>query len=385
MISKEHHKHPKLARPAYGTFARTEWAILGAPCQHIRALADTVIRHLSDRYKCAYMDARHATENSGETGPTPPGAFMEYCDLIHARQLQSRASWNSFRLRQIFHETDVAFVNGNHYQASAQVVVLHPAKRASIEKRLAQLTRVELFLLTEDNTEVFDFLKDALPEWQSVPRLHITDIPAICHFFESKLAAAKPPLRGLVLAGGESRRMGVDKGAMTWHGKPQRQYIAELMAEFCEETCISCRPGQATEMLDGFPVLTDTFTGLGPFGAILSAFRQHPDSAWLVVACDLPLVNRDLIGQLVAARQPASVATAFQSPQNEFPEPLITIWEPKSYAELLSFLSLGYSCPRKVLINTDVHLIQADSPERLMNVNTPEELEQAQAWLSGKK
>lgn len=387
MTSKEHHKHPKLARPNPGRFARAEWAILGAPCSVIQHLASQLISHLSGRYKCAYLDTRHpdTTENATKSAKLQDGAYLEYTDLIHSRQLQSNEPWNHFDFKRLFQDADVAFVNGNHHQAEAQVVILHSAKKESLQKRLTQLTRVELFLMPDENTEVFDFLKELLPDWDTVPRLQLNDFPAICHFFENRLTARKPPLRGLVLAGGESRRMGADKAGIDYHGKPQSQYTAELLTEFCAETWISCRPGQTDETWYGFPVIEDTFTGLGPFGAILSAFRKYPDSAWLVLACDLPLIDRSLLRQLVDERHTASVATAFRSPQDEFPEPLIAIWEPKSYARLLSFLSLGYSCPRKVLINSDTHIIQALEPERLMNVNTPEELEQARTLLSGKK
>jgi molybdenum cofactor guanylyltransferase len=65
---------------------------------------------------------------------------------------------------------------------------------------------------------------------------------------------------------------------------------------------------------------------------------------------------------------------AFLNPTSEFPEPLISIWEPKSYQTALSFLGQGISCPRKVLINSDTHLITVSNPTALMNVNTPDEL-----------
>jgi molybdopterin-guanine dinucleotide biosynthesis protein A len=123
---------------------------------------------------------------------------------------------------------------------------------------------------------------------------------------------------------------------------------------------------------------------LGPYGAILSAFREKPDSAWLVIACDLPLVDADVLQQLVANRNTASIATAYKSEVNEFPEPLITIWEPKSYPALLQFLAQGYSCPRKVLINSDVTLLQSPQTDALANVNTPKELERIKRILHHK-
>ena len=78
------------------------------------------------------------------------------------------------------------------------------------------------------------------------------------------------------------------------------------------------------------------------------------------------------------------MATAFESPYNNLPEPLITIWEPKSYPVLLSFLSQGYTCPAKVLRNSDTTILKIKNPEALTNVNTQEELEKIQQVLQKK-
>jgi molybdopterin-guanine dinucleotide biosynthesis protein A len=179
----------------------------------------------------------------------------------------------------------------------------------------------------------------------------------------------------LVLAGGQSLRMGVDKGNINWHGKPQRYHMADMLSHFVRRCLYRTGPASRLRLNGPYPVLQDTFTGLGPYGAILSAFRENPDAAWLVIACDLPLMDEDTLRNLVAWRNSSSVATAYHSPVTEFPEPLIAIWEPKSYPILLSYLAQGYSCPRKVLINTDITLLNAPEPEALTNVNTPEEME----------
>ena len=145
---------------------------------------------------------------------------------------------------------------------------------------------------------------------------------------------------------------------------------------------LSCRPEQVNEMPEGYPTLPDSFDGLGPFGAILSAFRQQPNHAWLVIACDLPLMDKSTLSYLINHRNPSKTATAFNSPVNEFPEPLIAIWEPRSYLTLLQFLTQGYSCPRKVLINSDVQLLDAENARALMNVNSPEEYEEVMELIA---
>ncbi len=275
-------------------------------------------------------------------------------------------------------------MNGNHQQAKAQVVIIYENKRASLQKRLEQLINVELILLAENVDEPFDFIKESFPNWQNIPQYRLEETEKIISFFSSKLQQAKPVLNGLVLAGGKSQRMGFDKGAVNWFGKEQRYYMADMLKPLCHEVFISCREDQRHQVDINYNVLPDTFAGLGPFGAILSAFREQPDSAWLVIACDLPLLDMDTLQSLIDERNTSKIATAFNSPYDEFPEPLITIWEPKSYPVLLSFLSQGYSCPRKVLINSDIKLLQVQNTEALTNVNTPEDLEKVKRTIHQK-
>ncbi len=384
MTSKEHRKHADLVRPALGNYGRNEWAIVGAPCVFIKALADSVIGALSSKYKCAYADTSHKDEIILAPGRLATGAVLEYTDQINHQQFNYNEASTPFSLRQQFSDADLILVNGNHQQAKAQVVIIYHNKEASLKKRMEQLTNVELILLAENVDDVFDFIKEELPNWQNIPICRLDETDKIVAFFENKILQSKPILNGLVLAGGRSVRMGYDKGAVKWFGKEQRYHVADMLKPLCREVFISCRADQKQQINGNYNVLEDTFIGLGPFGAILSAFREQPDKAWLVVACDLPLLETETFRSLVGQRNISNMATAFNSPDNEFPEPLITIWEPKSYPVLLSFLAQGYSCPRKVLINSDVNLIQAPNPDALTNVNTPDDLEKVKRTIHQK-
>jgi len=184
---------------------------------------------------------------------------------------------------------------------------------------------------------------------------------------------------GLVLAGGKSTRLGQDKSALQWHGIEQQYFVADLLTNFCEEVFISKRKEQENGFAGQYKILVDSYQGIGPYGAILSAFQFRRNRAWLVVACDLPLIDRSTLTYLMANRDVRKMATTFQSPFDGLPEPLITIWEPKSYPILLDYLSIGINCPRKALIKAnDACILQPPDADALINVNTPEDFAKAE-------
>ncbi|SIS49737.1 molybdenum cofactor guanylyltransferase [Zobellia uliginosa] len=187
-----------------------------------------------------------------------------------------------------------------------------------------------------------------------------------------------PKIYGLVLAGGKSTRMGKDKGLIPYHGIPQRDYLYSLLGRVCEKTFLSIRPEQAEEMAEGLEVVIDENKYRGPYNGLLSAHLQYPDVAWLVLACDLPLMDLKALQELIAARDPNMVATSFAQKENPLPEPLCAIWEPKAFKESLAYLESGNgTCPRKYLINSEVKLVFPDNPNVLLNANSEEEYKEA--------
>lgn len=368
-----HQKHAKLTKPKLGTFASNEWAIIGTPSENIQELTTKIVAQLSPKYNIGYVDADDKAVAPKDSYTLEAGSLMHYTDKINFHRFDLKASLNSYQYRVLFNNMDAVIVNGNHFKAQKQIVVIDPQNKASLQRELDRLTNVVAIVLKEEKESIYPFLVDYINNIKSIPVFKWSEAEQLGAHLKEELEQAVPPIYGLVLAGGKSSRMGTDKGAIAYHGKPQREYAAELLAGFCEKTFISHRSEQEGQIDTNFPLLKDTFEDLGPFGAILSAFRSDPNKAWLVVAVDLPLLDQATLQELSSKRNPSKVATAFQSPINELPEPLITIWEPKSYPILLQFLAQGYSCARKPLINAPIELIQAPNAQALMNVNTPEE------------
>jgi molybdopterin-guanine dinucleotide biosynthesis protein A len=148
----------------------------------------------------------------------------------------------------------------------------------------------------------------------------------------------------------------------------------DLIAPFVDRAFVSVRPDQTQDPVRAkFPQIVDMQENLGPIAGIMAAQAQHPDAAWLVLACDLPYLDASTLKHLVWAREPDRLATAYRSSHDGLPEPLCAIYEPSSRAAILAHVESGKNCPRKFLIRSEAHLIEEPNPRALDNVNTPEE------------
>ena len=380
--NKPHQKHAKLTRLEAGEFGRNELGIIGTTCDNIRHLAYQVISQLT-AYKIAYADADHKGENTGGERITAinNNGYAEYINKIFFTRLDINKQPNGFQRRTLLNDCDLVLVNGNHFTATKQIMVLDPAK--SLQNKLDRLTDVQLILLRDYTGALPDYLTNHLPNFSSIPVLSFDDTYAIIAFVSGFIQQQIPAVNGLVLSGGLSTRMGSDKSEINYHGTMQREHVYHLLSTHCKEVFVSCN-GEQAKTITNLPIIQDSFLGLGPLGGILSAFQQNPNVAWLTVACDLPLLSTGIIQHLIAHRDPSKMATAFLDNAGEFPEPLVTIWEPRAYPILLQFLSQGYSCPRKALINSDAAILQAPDAFAFKNVNTTEEYKDVVALLHNK-
>jgi molybdopterin-guanine dinucleotide biosynthesis protein A len=179
-------------------------------------------------------------------------------------------------------------------------------------------------------------------------------------------------LYGLVLLGGKSTRMGIDKGLLVYHGKPQREYLFNLLEKYCERVFTSCRADQ--KIPEALHPVADAFEWQSPINGIVSAFSKHADNAWLVVAVDMPYVDEDVLELLIKNRDQKMVATCFYNLQEKLPEPLLTLWEPSAYPLLLKFVEKGKISPRDFLKSNSIKMIDPPDERTLMNVNSPGEM-----------
>jgi molybdenum cofactor guanylyltransferase len=190
------------------------------------------------------------------------------------------------------------------------------------------------------------------------------------------------PIYGLILAGGASTRMRRDKASLKYQGKTQLDRAFELAGRHVDKVFVSLRADQRLDPTRAQrPMIVDSIAGEGPIVGIRSALAAHPETTWLVLACDLPFLSDTAIEGLLRRRDPNALATAYKSAHDGLPEPLCAIWEPAAAQALAAYHAAGGHCPRKFLIRHSAHLLDPPDPRALDNVNTPEEYAQAVATL----
>jgi molybdenum cofactor guanylyltransferase len=181
------------------------------------------------------------------------------------------------------------------------------------------------------------------------------------------------PLYGLILGGGRSSRMGIDKGTIVYHDRPQREFLMSLLRPFCKEVYLSCKT--EADIPASLHPLADMFEIESPLNGVLSAFHKFPGVAWLTVPVDMPAIDTRIINYLLEHRDHNAVATCFYDSDGKLPEPLLCLWEAHAFPDLKEFSAEGKISPREFLRTHEVKLLQSPFPGMHVNINSMEELE----------
>lgn len=177
-------------------------------------------------------------------------------------------------------------------------------------------------------------------------------------------------LHGIIVCGGQSTRMGMDKSQLQYHDAPQREWLYELLQPLCEDVYISCNEEQAAEIGDSYPTITDatTYRNIGPMAALLSAYRHFPNDSFLLVGCDYPYVRQGDIRKLV--REYNGRTTVFYNEDENLYEPLLGIYAPEIKDIVLSQYNLGQYSLQWILKQANAQKIVPDDSTILQSVDT---------------
>jgi molybdopterin-guanine dinucleotide biosynthesis protein A len=165
--------------------------------------------------------------------------------------------------------------------------------------------------------------------------------------------------------------MGHDKSGIEYHGKPQREFLFDLLTPLCDNVYFSCK--DKSGIPERLHPLEDRFEIDSPLNGVLTAFSVYLNAAWISVPVDMPFVNMSVIRYLLDHRDRSKMATCFYDSDGQHPEPLLTLWEPAAGIALRKFFDAGEFSPRAFLMKNHVNILSAPDPKILVNINSSDE------------
>lgn len=190
-----------------------------------------------------------------------------------------------------------------------------------------------------------------------------------------------PNLTIAILAGGKSSRMGTDKSFVLFQGRPLIEVVREQMTGLGDELILITNKPDAYAGL-GLPMFGDVYPDHGSLGGIFTAvhYAGHPHT--LVVACDMPWLNRPLLQYMISLRQAADVVVPRWQ---KHPEPLHAVYSKACLAPIEANLKAQRLKIAGFFDQVRVHFVERETIERFdpggrsfANLNTPQDLQEAQ-------
>lgn len=185
-----------------------------------------------------------------------------------------------------------------------------------------------------------------------------------------------------IQAGGQSRRMGEDKGLVLLNGEPMIRHVLNRVSGIGDETIIT------TNNYTGYTqfecrLVPDHEPGAGALPGLLTALRAAHGRLVLVVACDMPFLHRNLLSYQLSLAEDADIVVPYW---NGYPQPLHAVYRRETCLPAVQ-RALAAGKRRMTSFYADLRVCEINesevaqfSPEGLsfFNANTPEELAQAE-------
>jgi molybdopterin-guanine dinucleotide biosynthesis protein A len=186
---------------------------------------------------------------------------------------------------------------------------------------------------------------------------------------------------GVVLAGGLSTRMGVDKASLLRNEVNMLSYSKQLLTDIgLNNIVISGSPSCATQQ---DIIVSDKYAEMGPMGGIASVIEKHQPSALFILPVDLPLITANILQKLKQIGELSQQACFYNDnylplylPVNAHTENFLKSAFRQQANELVnSKTSTAKNGPsiRALLKQVPHKTITIDTPSSLLNTNTPEE------------
>lgn len=178
---------------------------------------------------------------------------------------------------------------------------------------------------------------------------------------------------GIILAGGKSSRMGMNKSFISFQGKTLIEHSILLMQRICDDVLISANDEQYEKL--GLPVIPDNFPSIGPMGGIEAALSYSNTKHNLFIPGDTPFLTPGVYYDLLKnARENIAVIPLTASKQ---PEPLIAYYSKEMLKPLHKQIRKRNYKMQDLLQQSGYEGIEMHSHSVLKNLNTVEDVDEA--------
>ena len=197
------------------------------------------------------------------------------------------------------------------------------------------------------------------------------------------------PMDGVVLAGGRSRRLGADKALLEFGGAPLIQTVVERVSQVCGRVIVAVdRPGRYRRLGLAAKLVADASPGLGPLAGLQAGLRACATAHALVVACDLPFLNVELLRYMAGLPRDYQALVPHSGGRDH---PLHAVYARSCLPEVDGLLAAGGGSMRQLLAQLDVRRLDERELQRfdpdglsLLNLNDASDLERARSlWERG--
>ena len=188
-----------------------------------------------------------------------------------------------------------------------------------------------------------------------------------------------------IQAGGQSRRMGSDKGLVRLAGVPLVMHVHHRLRRLADEVLITTNRPEAYAFL-GLRMASDPLPGAGALSGLSTALEAARGDRVLVIACDMPFVHAPLVAHLLALAEDHEAVVPRRS--GEF-EPLLAVYHRACLPAIQASLTAGQR--RVISFFPAVRLRPVDEAElqrfdpsgrSFFNINTPGDLREAECLLA---
>jgi molybdopterin-guanine dinucleotide biosynthesis protein A len=199
-----------------------------------------------------------------------------------------------------------------------------------------------------------------------------------------RITCGGKPMTAIVLAGGRGRRMKADKAGLDVGGRTLLEHVLAQVEPLVDEVLVSVSPGQSPELpprSDGWApmrLVADELPDRGPIGGVLAGLKAARNDACLVVACDIPEIDLDLVRELTRTACWSEI-TVPVGPSG-LHEPLFAVYRKSVVPAIEALLAAGVRSLLPLFDRCRTAVVQFEDPGRIRNLNTREDYE---AYLRG--